>query len=1115
MTDGPADTDSTEPAAVRTAPARPRRRRGRRGVALRLALLTAFLPVVFAMVAALSLIGREVTAPSWVRQEIETRVAGLIGGTLTFSDIKVTLGRDLHPRVRLNDALLLDGTGRRIARIPAIEALFSPRGLLFERSLMAQEVRITGAEISLARAADGSVAVAFDTGGAVQGEAPDLASLLAGVDAAASRPELAALEQVRAQGLVINYTDARAGRSWTVDDGLIAMTFGRDDTEIAADLTLLSGRAEPTLLSARYTSAHGSRAADLALTVENAAAADIATQSPALSWLSVLDAPLSANLRGSLGEDGAIGPLNARLQIGAGALRPTAEARPIPFERARTYLTYDPGPGEIGFDLIEIRSAESAFEASGHAYLRGVEGGVPSEIWGQFDLSRLTTDPGGLYGAPLELTDGTLDLKLELSPFRLTIGAGSVLLGAGAATPGEPARPARLRTRGAVWTDPAGWNVALDARVAEIPALRALALWPAGWRPGTRGWFERNLRGGLFRDMAVSLRAKAGAEPVIALDLEFEDSTVRFLPRMPLIEGGAGFVQIIERGFALSLEEGHLDAPEGGRLDLAGSSMVIPVMGLPETRAEFGLRMDGPITALLSTLDQPPLRLISGANLPVSLAEEGRAKVSGRLLLPLGDGLTPDRVSYDMTAELTGVRAGALIPGRPLSADRLSLRATPEGLEIDGPVEVAGVPMAGVFRKRFAEGAPAEIEARVEISPRFLDSFNIALPEGSVRGAGSGQLDLTLASGAPPRFSLVSDLVGVGLSLPWVGWSKPAGTPGRLEVAGSLGAAPQIDRLDLSAPGLTAEGRIELGPGGAFVAARFSRLAVGSWLDAPVTLRNRGAGRPLAVDVEGGRLDLRAAAFGGGGGGGAGGPLTIALDRLQVTQNLALTDFAGSFVPEGGLGGSFAARVNGGPLVEGRVAPMDGRTGVLLTSDNAGAVLRAAELLPNVQGGDLELILLPTGGEGTFDGALLLNNLRIRDAPAMAALLDAISVVGLLQQLDGQGLAFTSVDARFRMTPERIIVTESSAVGPSLGVSLDGTYTHASQQMNFQGVVSPFYILNGIGSVLTRPGEGLIGFNFTLTGPVGQPRVSVNPLSALTPGMFREIFRRPPPEVSR
>ncbi|MEP4988387.1 MAG: hypothetical protein ABJV68_11925, partial [Paracoccaceae bacterium] len=46
---------------------------------------------------------------------------------------------------------------------------------------------------------------------------------------------------------------------------------------------------------------------------------------------------------------------------------------------------------------------------------------------------------------------------------------------------------------------------------------------------------------------------------------------------------------------------------------------------------------------------------------------------------------------------------------------------------------------------------------------------------------------------------------------------------------------------------------------------------------------------------------------------------------------------------------------------------------------------------------------------------------------------------------------------------------------------------------------------------LTRKGEGLIGFSYTLTGNAKDPDVSVNPVSALTPGMFREVFRNPAP----
>ena len=162
----------------------------------------------------------------------------------------------------------------------------------------------------------------------------------------------------------------------------------------------------------------------------------------------------------------------------------------------------------------------------------------------------------------------------------------------------------------------------------------------------------------------------------------------------------------------------------------------------------------------------------------------------------------------------------------------------------------------------------------------------------------------------------------------------------------------------------------------------------------------------------------------------------------------------------------------------------------------------------------MDLVLQPVGTAGAFNGSLRIKNTRVKDAPAIAALFNALSVVGLLEQMSGQGLHFQEIEAAFRLTPEKVTLTQASAVGPSIGLSMDGTYDVNSSVMDMRGVFSPIYLINGVGSVLTRKGEGLIGFNFRLRGPSSKPRVQVNPLSGLTPSIFREIFRRPAPTVA-
>jgi hypothetical protein len=203
--------------------------------------------------------------------------------------------------------------------------------------------------------------------------------------------------------------------------------------------------------------------------------------------------------------------------------------------------------------------------------------------------------------------------------------------------------------------------------------------------------------------------------------------------------------------------------------------------------------------------------------------------------------------------------------------------------------------------------------------------------------------------------------------------------------------------------------------------------------------------------------------------------------------------------------------VNGGPAVEGTVVPVPGGVEVRVQSERAGAVLRAADFFEGAEGGTLDLRLTQTGIEGQFDGRLAINGLQVTEAPALAQLLNAFSVVGLLQQMAGQGVVFDEVRADFRIDPDRVTVTRSSAVGVGLGLSLDGVYWTGPGTVDMQGVLSPFYILNAVGEVLTRRGEGLLGFSFRLTGPIADFDIAVNPLSVLTPGMFREIFRRPPP----
>jgi hypothetical protein len=1071
---------------------------------LRVVVLVMALPVVFACVAAVMLINTDVHAPGWVKSRIEDRASAMMqGGGLEFGEIFVNVGRDLHPRVRLVDTRITDADGVQIARIPTVEGLMSPRGLLFQGDVLMQDIALRGAQINLTRAADGSVALAFGGGDGVE-EAPSMVALLDQSDQFLDSPALEALEQVSATGLVIQYSDARAGRTWTVDGGQLNLDFRNAKTVVSGDFALLLGGADITRLQLNYESPRGSRAAQMGLSLINARARDIATQTPALAWLADVDAALTASLRSSLDADGALGPLSATLDLGAGALQPNAATEPVTFDAAKAYLTYEPATDLIRFDQIEFDTAAGRTRATGRAYLRDKVNGVPQTLVAQFAFPDIQVAKGELYPDGLMLPPLSVDMRLRFDPFSVELGQIALVDG-------------DTHVIGSGWINATaqGWSAAIDLQAETLSAARFTALWPMGVKPRSRDWLARNVAGGMLSDVAFGIRANQGEKPLVAGRFDFADADITFMRTMPPITNaqGVGFIQ--DNQMTLSLARGFVTAGQGGRVDLDGTTFRVLDTRVPGGDAQLDLKLDSTITAALSLLDRAPFEFVSKANQSVTMAD-GRATVAGQVRFPLRKGVPRDQIIYDLTGDLRAVRSDTIVKGRDLRSNRMRLSASNAGLRIAGPISLDGIAADAVWDKPFgaANVGKSQISATVALSQKFLDTFGITLPDRTVTGAGQGTLAVDLAAGSPPAFRLTSNLRGIGVALPAVGWRKSQSAAGNLVVAGTLGDVPQVTTLEVSGGGLEARGDVRLNANGTLDQARFASVKIGNWLNASVTLRGRGKGRPVGVSIGQGRVDLRGAAFGGGSGGDA-GPLALRLDRLQITQGIALHDFRGDFDGSGGFSGEFTGRVNGGPSILGTVVPQRGRSAIRLRSDDAGGVVGAAGFVKNGVGGSLDLTLSPASGAGTFDGVLAVRNLRVRDAPAIAALLDSISVVGLLRQLDGQGLAFDEVDANFRLTPSQVIVTQSSAVGPGLGISLDGIYTLASKQIDFQGVVSPFYILNGIAAFLTRKGEGLIGFNFNLTGAADAPQVSVNPLSAFTPGMFREIFRRAPPEVTQ
>lgn len=1078
---------------------RPRKQRRHRGVGLQIMLSLAVAGLILTFLA-LAQSGRIMPIPEFVRAQIEERAnAQMTGPPISLGAMGLGIGRDGVPEIYLSDVRLGERAGVAAAELNRIGAKVSP-GRLLRGELSASELVLVGAQITIRRNADGSFA--FQTG-QDNDQVQSIAEVLERVDGVFASPALAELTAVEAEGIVISLEDARSGRLWQATNA--TAIFRRTDIGLSVSINsdVFNGTDQVAGVQLSATLNRAARTVNMGIRVADMPATDIALQAPVMAWLSVLDAPISGSVRTQLDASGTVTSFAGTLDIAGGALSPQGGTPPVAFEAAKAYFTFDPNRQRIDFSEVSFSAENGQVLASGHSYLSELDGPWPQAFLGQFQIETATFDGADVFEGPVALSNLNADLRLRLDPFTVEIPQITI------DNEGTPVVASAL-----IEARDEGWHAAVDASTPQISSERVLVFWPKAVAPITQGWLRSNLRGGTLHQTSASLRFHSGQKPDIGLSFDFDDGQVKFLREMPMLTGAGGRAELTNGRFSLALESGQVKAGTGDVIDAAGSTFTIsdirpkPVIGV------IDLATNGTLTGTLSVLNNPPLRIMERAKRSIQIAN-ANTDVRAKVTIPLKDGILRKEVDYEVAATLTDVSSTEIVKGRSLTSNRLALTGSKAALGVTGAAKLDGVPLTVDWRQPLGDAAEngARVSGTVALSQQTLDAFDLPLPRGLIGGEGRGTFELALPATGDPKLELTSNLAGLRLSVPAIGWTKPAGGTGALSINAVLGDVPTVEAIGLDTPGLTLNGTLALSDTGAFQSADFTRVKVADWLDAPVKITPQGGGVPK-ISLGGGTFDLRRFdGLGGGGSGGGGANVDLRLDRLIVSDGIALAPINGTFRPVGpGLSGTFEARINGKTPVRGTLSPANGGTALRVQANDAAGVLRDAGLTPNTNAGTLDLILTPVqGGPGTYDGQFLIEDIRLRNAPFMADLLDAVSVVGLIDQLRGPGISFSSVDGKFRMNRRRIQLRQLAAVGGSLGISADGIYDFAQSQMDIRGVISPVYFLNGIGSFFTRRGEGLFGFNYRATGSASDPNVAVNPLSILTPGAFRQIFRSAPP----
>ncbi len=1089
-----------------------------RGIGLVAAGLATAAALLVLAAAALGFSGQALPLPQAAIARIEAQVntavqRSLPASRLDLGGVAISLSRTFAPRLVLRGVKLLNLAGNPVMVLPQLEAVLSWRALA-SGDLILRRVALQGAQVQVTRDMNGALDIAFAAGAGV-----DVGQMFALTDQFFASPLGRDLSLIEAQGLSVALTDQRAGMTWALGDGTLRATNAAGQIDVALGLQLRSGAQGSTVaglgeVDLNLASRLGAGLVDLTAKLDGLSARDVAAAAPALAFMSVLDAPISGALAARITPKG-LSALRANLDLGAGALAPSTGAKPIAFQSAQVDLSFDPRAGRILLDDLHIASDTVQVQATGHADLMRADGSVmkgdlagelPAAFIVQLQLDKARIARPDMFVAPVSFGAGAADLRLRLSPFSLDIGQIALVDGA-----------TRIDVKGQIAAQPAGWQNRIDLTVNQISAAKFLGLWPKNLLPGTRKWLDSNLLAAQFSELRLALRQSPGLAPLIDLGYHFDDMKLTPMRSLPAVTDGAGYGAISGKSFSMVLETGRTAPPLGGDLDLSGSMFSIPDIGVFPATGNLVLKSSGSLTATLSLIDQRPFQFLTKSGRAVDFAD-GTARLTSLISLPLQKIITLPDVDFQVTGRVGGFSSDKLAVGREIAAPELDVFVDKKGLRISGQGQISGVPFDAAYVQDFgaAQVGKSRIEGTAQLSDSALRAFGVALPDGMVTGEGRCEVAISLTRGAAGRMVLTSDLGRIGLQIAPIGYAKPPSQTGKLRAEITLSSPPQVDSLTLQAGPLNAAGQVRLAPNGTLARAEFPNLTIGKWLAADIAFVPRGGGK-LALQVTAGTVDLRhfpgargSSSSGNGRNDGGSLAITARLDKVRVSDGIILTGFHGDFLAANGLKGNFAAQVAGGTPIQGQVSPDRHGTAVRVTAQDAGAALAQAGIYASARGGALDLTLTPQTKSGHYIGEATISRIRVVGTSVLADLLNGISVVGLIDQLGGPGILFGQVSGQFLLTDQGVDLRNGVATGASLGVTLQGVYRFAGRVLDMQGVISPIYLLNGVGALISQHGEGVLGFNYRLRGTADAPKVGVNPLSVLLPGFFRNIFKAPP-----
>jgi hypothetical protein len=683
-------------------------------------------------------------------------------------------------------------------------------------------------------------------------------------------------------------------------------------------------------------------------------------------------------------------------------------------------------------------------------------------------------------------------------------------------------------------------NAPLHIRVPHIKQKALKTLWPKGLEdePVT-AWLTQRISGGAFSDVKATLEVfghKAeGAWDIdaknINMDFVFADSHIQFLDNFTPAANVRGTGRMDAKSDTIRIDVDNANV-QGLQVE-NGVVILSDVMAVGKDSAEIVMPVKARLADVFHFIAQERIGVDHGFD---TAKIKGTADFTVKISMPTLTDVLIKNIDLNVEGKGVGTYLPSVISGLDLSEMTYTAKLKNDTLRIEGvglfddrKTDVSYIrqlDMGGVTQT----GEKMRVKAKLIGDNNLLNKMGVAVDD-YISGTFPVDVTYVMDRNGSAKADIYADTSLATFKIAPFGFARKGGPGSYVELSVQLKneRVQHLRNFNVAANGLRlSKGTMAFAPvtGGDMRFASLNVTAAALKETKGAFSLNQNASGALDFNFKGDVFDLRPFLKQKDKPSRAQNPpltidiqaqtlLTNEQDRISQGKIRAKIDGKGRFdrLNVEALAGRGLLKIDYG-------ADQTGRRHFNLTAEDGGGALNIFGIYNKVRDGRLVINGKAATGnfeDHTINGTAFMTDFRVRKAPVLGKLLSALSLPGLLQLVDGDGVVFKKMatDFSWQYRPHGSVIRfkDGRTSGNSLGLTFDGKIDNAQHSIDADGTLIPLSGLNKtiteiplIGDLLSGGSESLFSATYTIKGNLDDPKVSVNPLSVLTPGILRRVL---------